>query len=337
MNASVESISAGTDYRAGSNTVKVISSSITGIDGCTNANPISGGTDGEDNLSKLQKVLDKFQGRNLGTLSGLRAFVKQFTPSCIIVPSGDPLMLRDGGFGGCVDIYVVGEQLATYTESVEITSLGLLDPANTKYSTTSIRFEKQPTLTIVSCLVNDTPLPPSYFQLVKDDNIISRNSTASFDKLELTTEGINNFGYFQSGQVVTVVYIYNALLHTITDALTSDAYYYLNRDYLVRGFTKVTIDVQISVAFKKGYSFETYMPLAQLVIADAIDRNALSGSIEKSDIVTSLGKESYVDNINLASCVLTPSGGGTLTTYGDVLLSKNEYAVSGVISITEWV
>ena len=332
----VESIGAGPEYRAGSNTVTLLVSSITGIDGVTNVDPIAGGSVGETTEEKLQRVLEKFQGRNLGTVAGLTSFVKQFTKKCMIITSGDPLMLRDGGFGGCVDIYVLGEELNSYTESIPITALGLIDPINTKYTSTSITLEKQPVMSIISCLVDNIPLPLTYYTLQKDTGLL-KNSTKSKDKLVLTPEGINFLGSFQSGQVITISYTYNELFHKITNMLVSDEFFYINRDYLVRGFTKVVINVSIAIAMKKGYSLDNYLPSIQLVISDVIDRNSLSSSIERADIVTALGSESYIDNISLESCVLTSSGGGTITANGDILLTKSEYAVCGSINVSEWI
>jgi len=336
IQALVESLGAGPEYSAGSNTVTQITGSISGIDGCINTAPITGGSYGESVSSKLNRVREKFQGRNLGTQAGLISFVKQFSKSVIVVPSGHPLMVRDGGFGGCTDIYVYGETSEPYTEELQITTLGLNDPTNLQYTSTSIRFSKQPVLSIISCLVDGVPLPPTYYTLQKDTGILA-NSTKGFDKLVLTSEGQTNFGTFLSGQTVTLLYIYNKLLNDIQQALEAEENYYINRDYLVFGFTKVQINVQLSLALRKGYDFNSYKSSLELIIANVIDENALSGSIEKSDIVTAVGKDSGVDNINLASCVLTPVGGGTLTAFGDILLSSKEYAVTGTITLTEWV
>jgi len=73
-----------------------------------------------------------------------------------------------------------------------------------------------------------------------------------------------------------------------------------------------------------------------LDIGTFIDGILNNGSVEKADIVGVAKSNAYVDNIDLDSVVLTPTGGGTVTSSGDVQLLKNEYPISGVITLTRW-
>ncbi|HRZ18858.1 MAG TPA: baseplate J/gp47 family protein, partial [Methanofastidiosum sp.] len=116
INCSVKAVLAGPNYRAGANSVINIATSINGIQGCTNENAISGGQPEETLESALRRVIEKFQGRGLSSTQGLISYVGSYVTAVNVVGAEDPEMLRDEGYGGCVDIYVIGSDSTNYTD-----------------------------------------------------------------------------------------------------------------------------------------------------------------------------------------------------------------------------
>lgn len=74
----------------------------------TNPLPLTGGTDAEDDLSLALRISMALSGANIGTKDGYTSFIlkQEEVIDARVVGAGDPLMKRDQGKGGMVDIYV---------------------------------------------------------------------------------------------------------------------------------------------------------------------------------------------------------------------------------------
>lgn len=133
VEVSVEAQSPGSVANIGSYTI--VSHSIPGITGVTNVAPMSGGTDLENDAAFRSRILATFAGANVGTSLGYRSLVLGLASAvdALVVEPGDTLMLRDGtvvvtqadgtiavsepGTGGKVDIYVMGTNAQSATDS----------------------------------------------------------------------------------------------------------------------------------------------------------------------------------------------------------------------------
>jgi hypothetical protein len=335
ITCSVKARNAGPSYRAGSGTVTSLASTITGIDGCTNENPITGGTDQESNLELVTRAINSFQGRGLGPTQGLVNYISNYATAVNVVTANDAEMIRDEGLGGAIDFYIIGEDLSTVTDSVNITSTGLLTETYTSYTEDSVTLTYQPVNQVLSVVKNTTILPASYYELVVDTGIL-KNSTRGSDKVQLTSTGILNVGYFEDGDVVEITYLYNDLLTQIEALLNSNQNHYENRDYLLRTMTAVTVDVYIKLKEVSGQDFDLVSNTAETEISSEINSVYTAGSLEKADIFGSVKAITTVDNIDLTTMSLTPTGGGSLTEQGDIIFEKNEYPVAGTITIVQW-
>lgn len=331
----VRAVLSGPDYRAGSNTITLIKTTIPNLEGCTNTDPVVGGENAETIIERLRRVSEKFQGRDLGTTAGIRSYLGTYTRYINVVGSNDPLMLRDEGLGGAVDIYIIGEDLETTSDTVNITSTGLELGLNVSYTSTGITLIYQPVSSINSVIKNGITLDTSYYSLVKDTGILAL-STDSVDKIELTSTGLANIGPFVNGDTIEVSYIYNNLLHLITEDLNSEGNHFQNRDYLLREMTPVTIDVYIKFKEVAGQDFDTVADAVELDISEFITDIKNTGDVELADIISVAKSSSGVDNVDLTTAELTNTGGGSLSAQGDVLLVKNEYPVSGTITLVRW-
>ena len=285
--------------------------------------------------SALRRVVSKFQGRGLASTQGVQSFVQSYVIAVNTVGAGDPEMVRDNGYGGAIDFYVIGSDSLNMTDTVVITSAGLDSPLTVNYTSSGIVMVYQPVISISSVLKNGTIMNFSDFELVADTGVLKK-STRALDKIELTSTGITSTGYFQVGDSIEINYAYNSLLHTIENALNDPTNHYENRDYLLRNMTEVTIAVSFRFKELAGQSFDDVATSVSLDIGTFIDGILNNGSVEKADIVGVAKSNAYVDNIDLDSVVLTPTGGGTVTSAGDVSLGKNEYPISGVITLTRW-
>jgi uncharacterized phage protein gp47/JayE len=113
----------------------LVSTSIPNITNVTNAQPIGGGKDAENDSTFKNRIFAIFSGSNTGTALGYKTAVKSDSSviDAVVIEPGDSLMTRDGtevsvaadgtrtiiseGTGGKVDIYVYGTRVQEVTDS----------------------------------------------------------------------------------------------------------------------------------------------------------------------------------------------------------------------------
>lgn len=325
----------GTEGTTAALTVSKINGSIVGIEGVTNIAAITGGTDAGTIQEKLALVKRNFKGRNLATTEGIKLLVDNYSKNSAIIGSNDPLMLRTGGLGGGIDIYIRDEILEGAVDTVTITSTGLNTLTDPTYTTTSIKFLYQPVHSITSVSKNGTTLSSSYYTLIQDEGLLAK-STTSLDNLTLTSTGISAIGYFVAGDVIVINYNYNKLLHTIEDELNAPTNLYDNRDFLLREQSSFTVDTYMKIKLYTGFTIASVISSASLKVSDYISANT-SSLIELADIVGIIKNLAGVDNIDLSTASITPSDGRTKTASGDIPVSSNEYAKAGNMNLVAWV
>ncbi|AEO93448.1 baseplate wedge subunit [Bacillus phage G] len=114
------SLEPGSQYNVGSHTITLLGDVVeTEVTSVTNPFPFTGGTDAEDDLSLQMRVSMAITGVNIGTKDGYMSFMMKQSEvhDVVVVGAGDPLMTRDNGEGGMVDIYVRAEDAEEYKET----------------------------------------------------------------------------------------------------------------------------------------------------------------------------------------------------------------------------
>lgn len=147
IEVNVESLTLGSGGNIGPNSL--ISQNISGIANVTNLQTFFGGTDPEGDDAFRTRILSVFSGSNTGTSLGYTNTVNALSgvDDSFLVGPGDPLMTRDGtqvsedsdgnltitsiGTGGKVDIYILGSNLISQSDSfIYNDQSGKHDPTN---------------------------------------------------------------------------------------------------------------------------------------------------------------------------------------------------------------
>jgi hypothetical protein len=243
-------------------------------------------------------------------------------------------MLRTGGIGGGIDIYIRDDIELGTSDTITFTSTGLNNLVDPTYTTTTITMQNQPVHLISTVTKNNVELDTSYYTLLKDTGLLA-NSTIALDKLSLTTAGIIALGVFKIGDVVAITYNYNSLLHTIEDALNSSTNLYDNRSFVLREQSYFTVDVYMQVSLLSGYTIADIISASSLTISNYIDTDT-SSLIELATIFSLVKITAGVDNANLTTAYITPSDGRAKTAAGDIPVNSNEYAKADVINLVVW-
>ncbi|MNJ90222.1 Baseplate J-like protein [compost metagenome] len=150
----IEAVSqqSGSEYNASAGTIVQISSNVDSIvSGVTNPFSFTGGTDAEDDASLILRMSLVISGSNIGTKDGYRSFVlsQSGVEDAIVIGAKDPLMTRDGGEGGMVDIYVRAEQTETDQFDFDVDYEYITESVgHTAYA--DIPFRRQPVISVSS-------------------------------------------------------------------------------------------------------------------------------------------------------------------------------------------
>lgn len=335
----VESQNAGSAYRAGAGTLTSLDSSVSGIDGVTNMDSISGGADAESNYNMLQRVIAVFQSRGLLNSIGISNYVRDYDSTVLTVGAGDALMERDGGVGGCIDVYIKGFVSGTHTDMVTITADGLVNSDISGYSSTYIKLSKPPVYTIAQVLINDVSVLASYYTLVSDTTSTVKRSPLANDKLVLTSAGLEALTGFQKGSTVSVEYTYNDKLYTISDKLTSASNGVNGRNYLVRELIEVPISIVVYVSPSTGYTISDLNSTWSSVVSNYLDTLPNGASISKSGLISLLKGISTLSGFDLNRLYFCATSSGTptaLNTSDPLTLEDNCYSSLGVVTFNEW-
>lgn len=95
---------------------------ILGVQSVFNRQPAFGGTDVESNSEVISRVIRTIRGLGIGTVDGYQAAVRA-VPGVVdvsIIGPGHPLMVRDGGLGGAIDIYVITNDVTAAIDTINV-------------------------------------------------------------------------------------------------------------------------------------------------------------------------------------------------------------------------
>jgi len=246
-------------------------------------------------------------------VNGIKYFVES-QPNVIdvyIADVGNPVMVRDGGLGGKVDVYIQSES----GFSGEITD------ESYAYTGSDYVFLRQPVLGIITVKVNDVPISSSNFQLISDTGIYKK-STRALDKLHISAGAVPTDN-------IKVTYTYNKLFNDIQTSLNSDANHIGGIDVLTRSAEETYIDVTGSIKIKTGYIFGDVKINVINQITNYIEAKEIGSNIVYGDIINIIHDSDGVKDIAPLS-KLSRQNENTNTT---IQLFGNEYPCAGIITI----
>lgn len=319
ITVAAQAIVAGVASRVGSNLIKVINTTITGITSVNNVVAATGGSDLETNTALATRVKASFRGRNASVWDGLEALILAQQPiDSLVVDATNPLMQRDAGRGRCVDTYVVGSLNTSYTDSTTMTSTG------------EIQFTKQPVSSITSVVGNVT-YDSSVYSLVKDTGFVKKSSRAN-DKIRFTSTGTIP----TQGESLTIKFVYNKLLSDLMDLLDAKENKVPNRDNLVYEATRVDITFKANIVLDADVTDPAAVKSNVETAVSNYVQTLLKFKVERSDLTTTMGNVTGVDDSKITELSGIDEDGNTVTpdAWGDLVLSEREYPVLVILEVT---
>jgi len=310
----IEADVAGMQGNVGSNTI-TISIDPTDIDGIMNPIATTGGVDQETNENYAQRLITVFKSRNIATTTGIREVVlaRSEVIDVYVADVGNPVMVRDGGLGGKVDVYIQSE--AGFT--------GLIEDESYVYTGVDYVFLKQPVISITQVLVNDIAIPAVDFALIVDTGIYSK-STRAYDKLNIISGA-------SPGDIIKVTYSYNKLFNDIQELMDSDSYHVAGIDILIRSAIETFIDITCTVEIQNGYIFADIQDSIIDQLTTYIEAQNIGSRIVYGDVLNIIHDTSGVSDM-LPIARLSRS---TENTNSTIQLLGNEYPRAGTITVNQ--
>lgn len=312
----IRSQNVGTGTGVARGALTVIVSPIAGITGVLNESGIDDGFDAETNSQVIAKIKQANISRSIDTNSGLSIFLSQFSNDYKIIRYGDAEFVRSK-FPGGVDVYFANIVPETFTETFVVPSANYIG---------GFILSKQPAIDIDLVVgKNSGSIPADKYTILKDTGVLS-NSIKSKDAIVFGAPGITD-------ESVTVTYTYNSFPETVNSQLALPANDSYNRDMLMRQANEVLVSVTVSIRLQVNAEIELVRNAIITGISNYINNLLIGQSVLKSDVLNLLRVEG-VAAVDFNSFVMTPSGGGTINSVGDVEIANFEFAVFSEATIT---
>jgi uncharacterized phage protein gp47/JayE len=310
----IEADVAGATGNVGSGSISIQIDPVD-VDGITNPIATTGGVDQETNENYAQRLITVFKSRNIASTNGIKEVILS-RPEVIdayVADVGNPVMIRDGGLGGKVDVYVQSE--AGFT--------GLISDESYVYASVDYVLLNQPVISITQVLVNDVPIPSTDFSLILDTGVYAK-STRATDKLRILSGA-------SPGDVIKVTYAYNQLFNDLQDLMDGDSYHVAGIDVLIRAAVETFIDITATIEIQNGYIFNDVKANIIDQLTNYVEAQNIGSRIVYGDVLNIVHDTAGVVDM-LPISRLSRSTENTTST---IQLLGNEYPRAGTITIIQ--
>ena len=265
----VTSANTGAISNAGVGTLTLIQDAISGIQGVNNLSSIVGGQDQESDSALAARIKQSLAANNIGTKSGYTNTILSGVSDVkgvSVVGAGDPLMTRDKGDGGAVDIYVtdpvpvsINEPITSNMETIDLTYLYIAP-------------SRQPVINDVTTVI------PQPDHIVKDTTEGKGGSIKAQDKLAYLIAGAPVVGSSLSYQA-------NNLVAEVQDFIDVPERKILGADVLVREAYVIRVDIVAQIVVLSGYISTNVQTQAQATVESLVASLNIGEELDQSRII----------------------------------------------------
>jgi hypothetical protein len=277
--------------------VNTLITQVSGIQYVMNKDDISNGYDSETDQALISRIQTRLSGINIFSSNGIKSLLQSNFPTLediLIQSANDPLMIRDEGYGGKTDIYIL-------EESTPITI------ANEIHTTIDTYFG-----TYYGVFLQNEPSNPDSTNF----SVSNAGGSIPFFYLKDITSNFagsifeNSFVYFSSIPTfpIYVTYSYYNIVNTIQSFLNTPEYALLgssdgsnnpnNLWAMIKKAKQRNLNITFTAYIKNGYIRANVVAALQTNILNYVSKLLLGNSIEQSNI-TAIAQDtpgvSYLD------------------------------------------
>jgi uncharacterized phage protein gp47/JayE len=312
ISTTIRATTGGMSGNVAAGTITTLTTPIDGLQGCTNADALTGGVDQESVDELKGRLLDVLAGNSVVTQAGIEAYVAATTG----VSATNYLEYVD--MPGTIAVVMKGADYVSTTDTFE------------RYvGQTEYIFQQQPvqttgTISVVGASSGTLVVDVDY-SVTADTGVYSGTSSARTCLTWLSA---------LPAQTITVTYTYNTLVQSIQDGLDSTSRKCIGQEILVREATAVAVDVGARIRVTSGYEFSDVESAVESALTTSLNAYQLAQDVQQSDIASIITAVAGVEEVQLPLATFTSS---TITqnSFGDLEIPANYYASPGTIVITQ--
>lgn len=313
ITVSIIAVSAGANGDVGAFTITQLNQPIAGITSIRNPISTFGGSNVETDQHYASRLQQKLSGNNVGTVNGITSLLSTntFVDGLDVVTPPNPILTRNQ-FGGSVDVYVLGQQLVTTTESDVFNSAsGFIKLINVP-------------IVDVSTITGTVSGNPYTFTLGTDvlfnlDTGLYSGSSLENDTLTFPLSGVQP----DNGSLVNTSLTYNQLIPNLQSILKNPNNQIVAADILVREAITILINVFAQITITAGQTSSTVLAAVSTNISTYLEGLGLGQNVEAAEIISAIVGTPGVASLNIPSFL--PSQ--------DVIIQENQVARPGVLNI----
>lgn len=310
----IKAVLPGTQGRVAANTIRTLQRQVPGFQIITNKAPTIGGRDSESNAEYAARIRLVIRGAERATRGGLERFAlnDQRVIDAAVVQGNDKLMVRAESVAGAVDVYVLGEDVAT-TSQVQSPFNG----ADFYFDHEPLVFPN-PIIQISTTSPTGTLVEGTDYFIMRDPILSGSQQGQNFIRWNRSSANLPAIG---AGSV-TVQYSYDKLIRDLQTSIAQP-----DNDILtnVLFYRSIAVSIALSVAVKYRADFDPNV--VETGIATAVEQFintlGLGASVVPSDIDVVIRTVPGVDFVILPLLLLDVVGGSGNTT---IQIGKNQYA-----------
>ncbi len=130
----------------------------------------------------------------------------------------------------------------------------------------------------------------------------------------------------RENELISVTYVYNAAIGE-SQALVENARH-ITANVLVKQAEKVEIDIVADISLDPNYDDVIMQTTISAKLVELLNPQVLSGSLDVSDVITTIGSITGVDSVTISKMVRSDGTGTSKITFGDL-----EYSYPGIITL----
>lgn len=295
ITAPITAVVAGANGNVSSLTITQLKQPVGGIETTRNSVSTTGGTDQESNSSLGNRIKLKLTGNNVGTENGIKSLMLEDTNvhGVSVVKPGDPELARNE-FGGSVDVYIDGKNVATFEEDRTFFA-----------ASPEIVVSRQPAKSVVSIIglasgAQRTFVQGTDYNFVEDSVTLFTGSTRTNNKVVFDIGGVNP----DDGTMVSITYTFNKLITDLQTKIDEEQNNLVTTDILIKEAVQADIALEFSITLLPGFTKSNVVQSIENNLTTFIDSKELGVTFNRSDIVSQVENTAGVDAVDLNSLTI---------------------------------
>jgi uncharacterized phage protein gp47/JayE len=290
---------------------------LVGIDGVTNPNETSGGTETQTNEQLVSTIESTARG-NIGTRTGYEALVREnySVTDVKVIGSRDADSVR-AQYGSAVDVVVLDETKTVMTEAFTFVS---------PIMTTRVIPTFRPLISVIQITGKNsdeedvTLVPGTDYTVMVDTYSVYKRSIWENSRILLH---ITSFTPLNNSQMI-MDYYYTANIASIQNFLAADANNVFGSDVMAKAGISIPVNVTANIRIFPGYNATSVITSIETALAAFFNALLLDDDVQASDVIATIANVAGVDAVDVPTFSMAKVSAPAVPLQ-EILVGRQEY------------